>query len=258
MNHSQRKHAICGASTASRWLQCPASIGLGLIAGPQPAGEAAMEGTRAHEMAERALHVWEKNNYQVLQSDESDAMTKHVMDYVRLCHQEFHQLVSASVRIEHKMSLHEPLSMFGTCDFAATGVSNECLMRGLTVGVVLDFKYGQSVKVDAKDNPQLAYYSACLMKNSQRDISWVKAIVFQPRMGGYDVTWWQVDELQSWYKRFVDGAQRAVYQAATKEYTYVPSDSACKWCPGKKICPALAPCQQPLSPAPQALPMVTA
>src|SRR5262245_24177460 len=58
VNHSEREHALCSASSSSRWLNCPGSVGLGLTVPEPPKSEYAEEGTKAHELAERMLRDW--------------------------------------------------------------------------------------------------------------------------------------------------------------------------------------------------------
>src|SRR3954453_21847034 len=60
--HATRAHAICSASSAERWLNCPGSVFMSQGLPEQPPGAAALEGTRGHELAEKILRRWLDGN----------------------------------------------------------------------------------------------------------------------------------------------------------------------------------------------------
>ena len=60
INHSERAHALLSASGAKRWIACPPSARLE-DQFPDKDTEYSLEGTRAHELAERALSLFVKH-----------------------------------------------------------------------------------------------------------------------------------------------------------------------------------------------------
>ena len=55
-DHSTREHALLSASSAHRWLNCPASA-VAAEAYPQQDTEYTREGTLAHEVAEKVARA---------------------------------------------------------------------------------------------------------------------------------------------------------------------------------------------------------
>ncbi len=54
-DHKARSHSILGGSSALRWVNCPGSVFYTKDLPPEAPSEAALEGTKAHELAEMAL-----------------------------------------------------------------------------------------------------------------------------------------------------------------------------------------------------------
>lgn len=86
------KHSVFSASAAHRWVRCPASIKMcdGLV---QADSEFALEGTCAHELAERALR--EETECLALVGEESkdapgwvftEEMAEYAQEYVDFVH----------------------------------------------------------------------------------------------------------------------------------------------------------------------------
>src|SRR5579872_4642253 len=149
MNHNSRKHALCGASSASRWLLCPGSVGLSKEAPYQPPSKYALCGTVAHELAERALREWLSNDCKIPDqwANVTDEMSRHVLGYLQVCQEEIANLHQPSVRIESPLVLRDELGMFGTVDVLATGRSLREETNAKMAGLIVDFKYGAGVPV---------------------------------------------------------------------------------------------------------------
>lgn len=255
-DHSSRGHALCSASGSERWLNCPGSVGLSLDIPEEPSSEAAMQGTRCHELAEKILKYWVARNYCALDSDFSafvdsfrDAYrdTEHMHDsgkiwsmvdyaltYVHACMQEYLDFdagTEVSVRLEHRLTFNADMKMFGTADFFATGTRG-----GKSYGVVCDLKYGKK-KVNTKDNSQLAFYACALKKASKRKLETVKVKVAQPRIA----TWFsEVEyshgELDEWDLRLTLGAEKALTQIGSKK-PELKTGGWCWFCPARNECP---------------------
>lgn len=253
-DHKEREHALCSASGADRWLNCPGTLALsqGL---PEPeASPYAAEGTRAHELAERILRHWEANDrtlntawvdalrpeYADTEFDTGDGrrwgMVDYAMTYVNLCLEQVAGFDGKpAVKIEHRLVLDQELGMFGTLDFVASGVR-----KGAWTGMVVDLKYGKGKRVKVEDNPQLAYYAVALKRNSKKPLEQVKAVVVQPRLAQfYSELWYAGWELEEWERKLKAGAEKAVRQLMGIEPRELKRGGWCWFCPAKAVCPEM-------------------
>lgn len=242
INHASRKHALCSASSAERWLECPGSVGLSMTVPEPPTSFYALEGTKAHEFSETILHQWVKDNY-VLEDEflaerkaENPEMFDYVMQYVYACVEEamrFDQ--TPTVRIEQKLTFSKDMDMFGTADFIATGV-----MNGKPTGVIVDLKYGKGKKVKTEGNPQLAYYAVALRSCSKKKLEQVKVRIVQPRIedASTSITF-SKEDLDAWGLKLTLGAERALWMAGKMKTPTYKMGAWCWFCPAKNVCPEM-------------------
>lgn len=244
INHAARKHALCSASSAERWLECPGSVALSMTVPEPPTSPYALEGTKAHELSEKILHEWIRNDYNIddafltrLRAEEDPEMLDYVMEYVYAC-------VSASmrfdktptIRIEQRLTFDEGMGMFGTADFIATG-----LMEGRNTGVIVDLKYGKGKKVKTEGNPQLAYYAVALRGCSKKKLERVVVQIVQPRIEGASTSIeFSKEDLDSWGLKLTLGAEQALWMAAKAKLPVYKEGSWCWFCPAKQVCPEIA------------------
>lgn len=251
--HKDRTHAVCSASGAERWLNCPGSVGLAMKLPPMESGAAALEGTRAHELAERVLRKWEADGrrlsedwvdtlrpaYRDTEVPTGDgrtwSMVDYAMTYVNCCLDEVASFdcgeKEAAVRIEHRLVLDERLEMFGTVDFFATG-----LRGGRAYGVVVDLKYGK--KRVKGDSVQLAYYAAALKRNSKKPLEAVKVRVVQPRLDDfYSDFEYTAEELEVHRVTLMEGAALALRMADGRTPPAYKAGGWCYFCPAWASCP---------------------
>jgi hypothetical protein len=249
--HSDRLHALCSASGAERWLNCPGSVGLSLTVPEEPSSSAALEGTRAHELAEKILRQWEKDGRKLndafvayLRKDYEDtefetgdgrtwSMVDYALTYVHACIaslEVFDAGTEVAVRLEKELTFNEEMGMFGTADFMATG-----LRRGKGHGVIRDLKYGKK-RVKVEDNPQLGYYGVALQKTSKKKLETVDVGVVQPRLARwFDGIEYSLDDLGMWDKKLTLGAEKALLQiGATKPE--LKTGGWCWFCPARAVC----------------------
>lgn len=241
-NHAERKHALCSASSAERWLECPGSVGLSMTVPEPPSSSYAIEGTEAHEFSETILHQWLKGNY-VLEDDflaekkaENPEMFEHVMQYVYACVEESMRFdATPTIRIEQRLKFDEGMAMFGTADFIATG-----LQDGVSTGVIVDLKYGKGKKVKTENNPQLAYYAVALRKCSKKALESVRVRIVQPRIDdpSTSITFSKQD-LDAWESRLTLGAEAALWMAGKAKTPTYKMGSWCWFCPAKPVCPEM-------------------
>jgi hypothetical protein len=235
--HSEREHAPLGGSSAHRWANCTMSVVLSRDLPKEPASEAALEGTAAHEVAEifltRFLHYkltgedlpWHET------TPELEAAAKDYIDVVwkSVLHE---AITGKAYGLEDQFTLEAKLGMYGFIDFWAVYIDD----RGKRVGVVVDFKYG-FVEVEAEKNAQLAFY-ACAMREeltrAGKNLDYVRGVIFQPKVEpSYKEVKFTAKQLDTWRKKFFKAAE----EIFVKEKPKYKVGDWCGFCPAKAICP---------------------
>lgn len=229
------QHSKLGASSASRWLNCPGSVKLSETVPPQPSSEYALEGTAAHKLAEICLingnhpesyidgEVTLDNGqtYEVSQ-DMADAVGVYV-DYVRK------QRGELNIETKFDLSFIEP-EMFGT---------NDACVYNKQLGIleVIDYKHGAGIAVSPVENTQLAYYGLGAANVYElHPNSAIKLTVVQPRAAGEPIKSWTttVSYLENFAKKLKKGAK------ATREKNLKFAEGSwCRFCAAQAICPQL-------------------
>ena len=232
-----KKHALCSASGANRWLSCPGSVWASIQAKNQGLVEIkssiyAEQGTKCHSIAEvLLLNHLEKSEDKPPECEPE--MLSAAIFYVEKVVEEMNKFDSPPhVKIEVSLEFDKSLGMFGTADCAMTGFIN-----GQAVGVIIDLKYGKT-KVDAKDNPQLAFYACAMRKTSVRKLERIKVIIVQPRIKKpITEIEYSLDDLIAWDDKLRNGAEKALNQFfGTMKREFLVGDH-CKWCNGLPLCP---------------------
>jgi len=219
-----RGHSETGPSGAEIWLNCHGSVALSRGI-EKEAGEAAQEGTIAHDWCERAL----REGVKVLKDCEDKEMAFHAENYVKLV-KSLEKKVGGFDRmwIEEKVSFNDML--WGSADFVAT-YKNETRM------ISLDYKYGKNIGKIAEENPQLIAYVLCSMNQFELDrIEKCVGIIYQPRAmddeGDVRHHTYSKADLTPWKKKFLK-ALRIIKEIDKKNLD--PNDYAvpgdwCKFC----------------------------
>lgn len=165
-------HAIYAPSSAHRWTQCTASAEAIARLPEQEEGEAAAEGTAAHEEIERCLgHL----NGRVAQPAEIGAITvdkDHDAAYgIALMMAYLRGLPSGQLWIEQRVELTKDI--WGRCDVAHYEAATETL-------TIVDYKNG-FVGVDAEENEQLRIYAQGSILTHNLAVKLIRYCVVQPR-----------------------------------------------------------------------------
>lgn len=222
-----KKHSKFSASASERWLNCPGSVALNEKIPPQPESKYAAEGTLAHEFLEHLLKTgkWNKNG--------TNEMREHV-DFAHLWILKEQNRLGADLLTETRVSLaHVHPEAFGTLDAALVELFGEL--------VVIDFKYGAGVPVEAEENTQMIYYALGLAHEHGWNFETVRLAIVQPRAyhdAGPIRTWTlSIDELKNWETVFRIGIEKAESKNAP-----LCAGSWCKWCPAGEtnVCPAIS------------------
>jgi Protein of unknown function (DUF2800) len=267
------KHAILGPSSAERWMTCAGSVALseGL---KDEGSEYADEGTAAHFLAAHCLvtghevstqkgrfiylmqstatgeHYEAFGNAPNLYDDKQlnefevdDDMVEHVGKYVADVRGLVKGLEGATLHVEQRLSI-----AYMTGEEDAEGTSDTVIVSDTEL-IVADLKYGQGVRVDAKDNPQLKMYAASAVNKYglMHDFEHVRVIINQPRLNHVSehvYTLLEIREFEEEVAQAVKYVERAIEFYADKNDAFkkflVPSEDACRWCKAKADCPELA------------------
>lgn len=225
--------SIVGGSTAKRVINCPGSVALVQKMPPKPSSEYADKGTLLHNVISEILgkdlpwdqFIGTKYNDQVL--------TQELFD---------EKIVGALAALDeidpHKQLEYEVETRVGFGDLLP-GVfgSTDLVGRMGSRAVVLDWKFGDGVVVDAEENPQLMFYAAACMRTEEakwafEGVNEVELIIVQPPM----IKRWVTTKER--IKQFEKELVMAVHEAQKPDAKLQHGDH-CRWCAAKPICPKM-------------------
>lgn len=234
-------HSKYSASGASRWLACPGSV---LIEAPEsPSSEYAAEGTVAHELACECLllgvsprvYLGKDRSADGFTFTVSEEMVKAIEAYLYTIWMEEKRLGPDCLSCYEERIEHTTLPNFGgTVDCYLVSRSERKL-------VVVDFKYGAGVPVEAEENVQLGSYALLAAMSLGFDPAEasqsleVRLIIVQPRC--YDeesIKVWDVPA--GWLVDLYYRVSEVVNGSRNDE---IHAGDHCKWCPAKAQCPEL-------------------
>jgi hypothetical protein len=243
--HSERKHALLGASKASQWINCPPSARLTEHI-PDTRSEFADEGTAAHELSElrlqRRLTICDSKRRKELDQKMKTftetnrfygpEMETAVMEYCELVEERF---MEAKARSKDAVVLLEAQADFSEWVPDGKGIGDVVLISD-GVMEVIDLKYGKGVPVSAFGNPQIRLYALGSWSEYSMfyDIQEVRMTIVQPRLDSITTDTMTVDELLAWAE---DTVRPAADLADAGEGEFKPGDH-CRWCKVKGNCRA--------------------
>lgn len=240
--HKERAHALLGPSGAHRWMVCTPSARLEEQF-PDIAGEAAAEGTLAHELAEiklrrhfqttdfgkqkytRAVNKLKKDP---LWANEMEEHTDFYLDYVKRV--ALSERTYPSVMIEQKLNLDAYIpGGFGTAD---------CILIRGEVLHVMDFKYGKGVPVSAEHNPQMMLYALGAYEAYKilYRIHTIRMTIVQPRLDSISEWECTLPDLLAFGEEVKQKAKLAVEGKGE----FAPGEDTCRFCRARKTCRARA------------------
>lgn len=223
-DHSKRDHALLSASSSARWLACPPSAAAAELY-PKTGNAYTREGTLAHQVAEiyaRGETVEPGDKY----DREMIGHAEGYRDYIN----EQKTSPDAIVLLEQRVDFSPWVPHgFGTCD---------CIIIQDRTMVVIDYKYGTGVPVEAKDNPQMKLYALGALNDYgfAYDIETVEMHIYQPRIDNISPYTLSVDELMAWAEKTV----KPTAEVAAKGKGDFKPGAHCKFCPHAGRCRALA------------------
>ena len=229
MNHSN----VVGGSTAKRVINCPASVKLVQQMPPKPSSEHADRGTLLHNVIAELLE-FDKRPEQCIGAQYKDQiLTQELLDEKIIPALALLDEVDPEKKMEYMVETRVGFGDFLPGVFGST----DLLGRKGKRAIVLDWKFGDGVLVDAEDNPQLLFYAAAAMRTPA--CQWVfegaeeiECIIVQPPAMRRWVT------TPERIKQFEVELARAVRESSWPNPTMQTGDH-CRWCTAKPICPEM-------------------
>ena len=227
MQHSN----IVGGSTAKRVISCPGSVKLVQKMPPQPSSKYADEGTMLHEAISTILSDGTVRAGMYKHKDQ--LLTQELYD---------EKIVTALAALDevdpHGELVYEVETRVGFGDllpgvFGSTDLVGRIGNRAL----VLDWKFGDGVVVDAVDNAQLMFYAAAAMRTEK--LQWafdgvdeIECVIVQPpAIRRWTTT---VGRIKQFEHELV-----AAVKTALKDDAPLAQGDHCRWCAAKPICPQM-------------------
>ena len=259
---SQPAHSYWSASKFESIMLCPGKIVLE-DGTPDTTNGYAAEGTAAHQVLTWALQEDRPAAAYIGRQLHLDASGKicepadaaytyevdeEMAEHVQVCVDYVNDLrgddgvVFADIRVNYS-------SYLDVAEDTAWGTADVIVARGNEL-IVVDFKYGRGVEVDAEKNPQMSLYGLGALQAYQglvADFERVRMAIVQPRVKRAPSEWdCSVEELEAWGRSTARSAVASCKLAALTtideawEKTFLrPAEKACKFCKAKATCPAL-------------------
>ena len=225
--------SIVGGSTAKRVMACPGSVALVQKMPPQPSSKYADTGSLLHNVMAFILELDEKpedllgTKYRdiVLEQEHLDNKIYPALALL----DEVDPNKEMEYEVESRVYFGDMLpDVFGSTDLIGRIGSR---------AIVLDWKFGDGVVVDAEENPQLMFYAACAMRTNRTQWAFdgateVECVIVQPPF----IRRW-ITTLER-IERFANDLVIAVRTALSPDAPLALGDH-CKWCAAKPICPLM-------------------
>ena len=229
MSHSN----IVGGSTAKRVINCPASVKLVQQMPPQPESEHAARGTLLHNVIAELLEFDKKPEQCIGATYKSQTLTQELIDEKIIPALEALDEIDPDKTMEYMVETRVGFGDFLPNVFGST----DLLGRKGKRAVVLDWKFGDGVLVDAEDNPQLLFYAAAAMRTPAcqwvfEGVEEIECIIVQP------------PAIRRWVTtpaRIKEFEQELLYAVRLSSWPEPPMQEGdhCRWCAAKPICPRM-------------------
>jgi len=229
MQHSR----IVGGSTAKRVIACPGSVALVDKMPPSPSSSYADTGTLLHDTIADVLDKHQPPAAHLGRTHEGITLTQDLIDDKLAPALAALDEIDPEGRMEYAVE-----SRVGFGDYLPDVFGSTDLLGRLgNRAVVLDWKFGDGIPVDAEENAQLMFYAAAAMRTDAT--KWVfdgaeelELIIVQPPSVKRWVT--TVDRI----KVFEADLKAAVTRALKPDAPLAAGDH-CKWCAAKPVCPVM-------------------
>jgi hypothetical protein len=254
MTMTEPAHSKWSASGFESIMLCPGKKVLEQ-GKPDNTSKYAAEGTAAHQVLTWALQEERPATAYIGRVIEADGFVFEVdqdmAGHVQVCVDYANDLkgddgtLFADIRVNYSSYLSVP-------EQEAWGTADVIVCRGTEV-IVVDFKYGMGVEVDAERNPQMSLYGLGALQAYHglvADFETVRMAISQPRIKRAPSEWdCSVEELEAWGRSTARSAVVSCLNAALPvwdnqidewQQTFLrPTEKGCKFCRAKATCPAL-------------------
>jgi hypothetical protein len=224
---------IVGGSTAKRVIACPGSVALVNKMPKQPSSEHADRGTMLHDVISEILGKDLPWSQFIGTTYEGQVLTQELFDEKIAVALELLDEVDPHKRMEYEVETRVGFGDLLPGVFGSTDLVGRIGSRA----VVLDWKFGDGVVVDAVENAQLMFYAAASMRTEEAKWAFegateVECIIVQPPM----IKRWVTTKER--IKQFEEELVQAVKAAQQPDAKLAVGDH-CRWCTGKPICPKM-------------------
>ncbi len=226
------KHALLSASSAYRWLACPPSA-MKCAKLPDVSSEYARQGTDAHTLCEykvkKALGEDVKNPTEDL-TFYNEEMEECATEYAQFV---MESLASAKQYCKDPIIMVEQRLDFSKWVPGGFG-TGDCVIVADDTLMIIDFKYGLGVLVEAEKNPQMMCYAlgALNLFDGIYDIKRVTMTIFQPRRENISTAAMSRADLLHW----ADTVLKPAAELAAKGGGEYKAGDHCRFCKIKAIC----------------------
>ena len=222
---------IVGGSTASRVVNCPGSVALVAKMPPKPSSGFADRGNLLHDAI--ALMLEEKIDSPIGMTYNGQEITPELAAEKLSVAWDLLNEVDPDKTMEYMV---ETSVNFGDLLPGVFG-SADLLGRIGDRAIVLDWKFGDGVMVDAEENMQGMFYAAAAMRTPAAQwifegVSEVEIVIVQPPMIRRWVT--TVERIKAFEQQLVAAVKRSKFSDAP-----VVTGKHCRWCSAKPICPQM-------------------
>jgi len=222
---------IVGGSTAKRVIACPGSVALVQQVPPKPSSSYADEGTLLHHVIAAVLETGKPPEdflgtvYNGIELTEDRLERKLLPALAALDEIDPDKLMEYDV--EKVVGFGDViLGVFGSADLVG---------RIGDRGILVDWKFGDGVAVEAEENPQAMFYIAAALHTAAtkwafKDVEAIDIYIVQPPF----VKKWTTDLAR--IKRFEADLILAVRASEQPDAPLATGDH-CRWCAAKSVCP---------------------
>ena len=221
---------IVGGSTAKRVINCPASVALCAKMPPKPSSTYADKGTLLHDAIALILDGKATPESVIGNRYENEVLTQDLYDEklapALAALDEIDPDGQMEYAVEQRVSFGDLLpDVFGSTDL---------LGRLGDRAIVLDWKFGDGVAVDATENEQGLFYAAAAMRTAETQwvfdrASEIEIIIVQPPSVK---RWLTTPERVAQFERdLVKAVANSKYPTAAMK-----AGDWCKWCSHKPVC----------------------
>lgn len=239
-------HALLGASSANRWLQCTPSARLEANYENTTSSYAA-EGTVAHELGELLISEYQTNAKtkegkeiaKRLFTVRNGAMYNQSMEQHAESYRDFviERLNEAKAVTKDAVLLLEQKLDFSDWVPEGFGTGDALIIADGTLNII-DLKYGQGVEVSAVENKQMMLYALGAINefSCMYDITNVVMTIFQPRLENFSHFEMTVVDLLTWANNELKEKAELAFAGKGE---FIPGKH-CGFCRAKCECKALA------------------